>query len=263
MSKVFEEEYRQLAQDDLPDLWERIEAGLSEKTVEPVSAPKVKIRSFRKYTGLIAACLCAAVVIPAAVSLQKSSKSMQESAYDMAAPASEEAYDMAETTSEETELPFTDDQFTAIQPGNGMTGAAGTEAAPAPETAPAAEALDEEAIMEEAQAAAEEQSRLDDHSVQRQLSEAKNKGGLTDGMIIKAVSLKIIAVEEAANAEAVTVYTAVVQEDPNGLWTSGEEMTFTKGLYVEEELAVGESYQVNLHYYADEPYLFEVSKIIK
>ena len=37
MSKSFEKEYRELAQSKLPDLWDRIEAGLSEK--KPVSVP--------------------------------------------------------------------------------------------------------------------------------------------------------------------------------------------------------------------------------
>ena len=37
MSKSFEKEYKELAQSKLPDLWDRIEAGLSEK--KPVSVP--------------------------------------------------------------------------------------------------------------------------------------------------------------------------------------------------------------------------------
>ena len=37
MNKSFEEEYKALAQSKLPDLWDRIEAGLSEK--KPVSVP--------------------------------------------------------------------------------------------------------------------------------------------------------------------------------------------------------------------------------
>ena len=56
MSKDFEKEYIELAQNEIPDLWDRIEAGLTEK-----SAPenKASITIFlKRYGGLVAAVLC-------------------------------------------------------------------------------------------------------------------------------------------------------------------------------------------------------------
>ncbi|MBR1693393.1 MAG: hypothetical protein IJ711_11565 [Lachnospiraceae bacterium] len=42
MSKSFEEEYRQLMTDEAPDLWDRIEANLPEKTAVPAEIPSIE-----------------------------------------------------------------------------------------------------------------------------------------------------------------------------------------------------------------------------
>ncbi len=247
MSKVFEDEYKQLAQDDFPDLWDRIEAGLSEKTVESAPAPKIKTVSFRKYAGLIAACLCAAVVIPAAVNIGKSNKSMEDTAYnsatteaagDMAAPASEEAAPVSEEAAADMGEMADMEEALTIE----------------------AEKAVEEAVAEESQAADDALKTDKTELAVNKQSGAESKKTLTDGTVIKDVALEITAVKEE-NGE--TVYSAIVQEDISGQLMQGEDITFTKGLYVEEELTTGQTYQVNLHYYGDEPYLFEVSKIVR
>ena len=82
MSKSFEKEYKELAQSKLPDLWDRIEAGLSEK--KPVSVPitideeainnETTIKKadsnkvlvfFRRYQTVAAALLCVIILVPA------------------------------------------------------------------------------------------------------------------------------------------------------------------------------------------------------
>ena len=105
MSKNFEQAYKELAQKETPDLWDRIEAGLTEKSApkktdiskdigkdiqkqivsdkpDEVNTGKsgnkektlsTKIRVFAgKYTGIAAAVLCLAVILPAAVFLKRS-----------------------------------------------------------------------------------------------------------------------------------------------------------------------------------------------
>lgn len=69
MVRDFEQEFIELKQNEIPDLWNRIEAGLSEKKVT-ASAPEKENTSFKKinwrrWGTLAAACLCAAIIIPA------------------------------------------------------------------------------------------------------------------------------------------------------------------------------------------------------
>ena len=61
MSKDFKNEYENLLDSEIPDLWSRIEPQLHEK--EKVK-PKKKIRRLYAYSGVAAACLCLAIAIP-------------------------------------------------------------------------------------------------------------------------------------------------------------------------------------------------------
>lgn len=83
MSKDFEQAYRELAEREIPDLWDRIEAGLESRTTpariqesEAGTAKKqlkkIKWMRFNRYSGIAAAAVCVAVVIPAAVFLWRS-----------------------------------------------------------------------------------------------------------------------------------------------------------------------------------------------
>lgn len=68
MERDFEQEFRALKQSEIPDLWNRIEAGISEKTVPAPAKPEAKRRySWRTWGTAAAACLCLAVVFPALV----------------------------------------------------------------------------------------------------------------------------------------------------------------------------------------------------
>ncbi len=126
MSKVFEQAYKEFAQADIPDLWDRIEAGLSEKstpaalhidenkeviqkeTVNVVSE-KNEVRKnnkvllvMRKYSAVAAAIVCVAILIPA-ISLMgrlgiggsKSEAAMEMAAEAPAAEAPAEMYEEA------------------------------------------------------------------------------------------------------------------------------------------------------------------------
>lgn len=85
MSKDLEREYRALVNSEVPDLWARIEAGLEDKAAAPgdamtdlhitdfsVTASEMKtVRdrrvNYRVWAGVAAACVCAALVVPALV----------------------------------------------------------------------------------------------------------------------------------------------------------------------------------------------------
>lgn len=109
MSKNFAEEYKALANEELPDLWNRIEAGLTPKTTalaeeaediqdisqtpketQPAKKPeKGKVISLLyRYRTVVAAALCVVVILPAAILMGRinRSKSSPEFATDMAAP---------------------------------------------------------------------------------------------------------------------------------------------------------------------------------
>jgi len=99
MSKDFEQAYRELAESEIPDLWDRIEAGLENRSTPegetrealsekeagiasdisetprkavPAEGKKGQRRSriiFKRYSGIAAAIVCAAVILPAALVL--------------------------------------------------------------------------------------------------------------------------------------------------------------------------------------------------
>ncbi len=69
MERDFKQEFIELKQNEIPDLWNRIEAGLSEKKVtapvpEKADSPFKKI-NWRRWGTLAAACLCVVIIIPA------------------------------------------------------------------------------------------------------------------------------------------------------------------------------------------------------
>lgn len=101
MNKNLEMEYRTQIQNDVPDLWDRIEAGIEEKTP---STKNKKVYTYRKrkklYTlggGVLAAGLCLAVGLPVFFGAGNSSKSEMAVA-DMA--AADFATTLSETTAE-------------------------------------------------------------------------------------------------------------------------------------------------------------------
>lgn len=87
MSKDFEQAYKEAAQMEAPDLWDRIEAGLKDKSVPERKGIREKTgtrekrdkrkyfgKFFRRYSGVIAAAVCVMVMIPAAVLIRQTSK---------------------------------------------------------------------------------------------------------------------------------------------------------------------------------------------
>lgn len=141
MSKNFAEEYKTLANEELPDLWNRIEAGLTpkatsqageehspdmEQTIKPAAPEakqkaepekekeKGKVISFLfRYRTVVAAAVCVIMILPAVILLGRNnrSKSFSGSAADMAAETREEAPadDAADMASEEMYLTESDD----------------------------------------------------------------------------------------------------------------------------------------------------------
>lgn len=76
MSKNFEEEYKALADQKLPDLWDRIEEGLAPRSTpkEPVKKSTKIVQFVRRYKGSLAAVVCVLLILPAAILISQNTK---------------------------------------------------------------------------------------------------------------------------------------------------------------------------------------------
>ena len=76
MSKNFEEEYKALADQKLPDLWDRIEEGLAPRSTpkEPGKRSTKIVQFVRRYKGSLAAVVCVLLIFPAAILISQNTK---------------------------------------------------------------------------------------------------------------------------------------------------------------------------------------------
>ena len=207
MKKDFEKAYKELAETEVPDLWDRIEAGLSEKSAPaetkaeknkktvPVNK-KTKIAVFmRKYSALAAAIVCVVILIPTMIVMKKSdSKFMSESAYDEKAVAEEAKAE--EALSERMEEASAAEAFSQEESASGAV----------KESAKADSAMND-AVCEDA--------APEDYNKQN-AQELKN-------IVVKVKKAEEKPLENEAE-EAGVLYTAVVKRNPSGLPKEGEEI---------------------------------------
>ena len=232
MKKDFEKAYKELAETEVPDLWDRIEAGLSEKSApaetkaekNKKTAPvnkKTKIAVFmRKYSALAAAIVCAIILIPTMIVMKKSdSKFMSESAYDEKAVAEEAgaASMMTEEASVETE---------AVAEVAEMEQ---EEAAKEPKMESKVAAAEVFSQKESASGAVKESTKADramnDAVCEDAAPEDYNKQNAQElkNIVVKVKKAEEKPLENEAE-EAGVLYTAVVKRNPSGLPREGEEI---------------------------------------
>ncbi|MBR3397067.1 MAG: hypothetical protein IKG70_04360 [Lachnospiraceae bacterium] len=72
--KDLNQEYKNMIEADVPDLWDRIEASLPDNS-EVIKPSKTRIRKFYYMSGIAAACICAAIIIPLVTMQQRAAKS--------------------------------------------------------------------------------------------------------------------------------------------------------------------------------------------
>ena len=232
MKKDFETAYKELANTEVPDLWDRIEAGLSEKSApaetkaekNKKTAPvnkKTKIAVLmRKYSALAAAIVCAIILIPTMIVMKKSdSKFMSESAYDEKAVAEEAgaASMMTEEASVETE---------AVAEVAEMEQ---EEAAKEPKMESKVAAAEVFSQKESASGAVKESAKADramnDAVCEDAAPEDYNKQNAQElkNIVVKVKKAEEKPLENEAE-EAGVLYTAVVKRNPSGLPKEGEEI---------------------------------------
>lgn len=258
MNRDFEQEYKELAKTEVPDLWNRIEAGLAEKST-PESRPKSVVIPFvKRYAALVAALLCAVIVIPVfgimkqAVGGGKSGSAAMEKSADMEAPT-------AEATEE--------------QEAGAMEMSAEAEAAEADiyaeAEAPAAETKGEEVadIMQDdfSNKVMEKQEELKNSTEEaRDMAE----DGIRDSeaskkQVLTHVIVEVTAAEDYMYGETIeemgTLYTAIVQEEPEGTLAEGEEIAIFIPAFSSYGLVKGDLCELNLAYYEGEEDFFTLA----
>lgn len=241
MSKDFEQAYKEAAQMEAPDLWDRIEAGLQNKSVpeknvilEKKDRKKYSGKIFN-YSGLIAAAVCVAVIIPAAVLLRQTSKGYsasgvtEETAESLYTGADEDTAGaepkdekiaesnmaMAAETGEDRDMGMEGEAGTGSGDNVAMTTAdAETDAGVVEETVKqsAAEnaAIENGGIVEEcakdevSDSAARAEKMLQGESQPEQSGEKEKTAGLKDGAIIEHAVIKVTELKEYVDKEGET-----------------------------------------------------------
>ena len=277
MSKDFERAYRELAKSEAPDLWDRIEAGLGEKSTqdEPCAEPgteraaapdrelshrgKKFLFMIRKYSAMAAAVICAIIIIPALIRVNRSSGFLENDSSNAAADttaAEESREEAAEAAAEEPAEEggeIAEGQTAASEEkmsGESMPVAEAQTAAGAMEDlSDGEEKLSQSLRAEKAEATSAEDQPEDDNAC---------KETVLSHVILKVTGSADLSQEE--NPEEIgVVYTAVVRKAPGGLLKEGEEITVFIPAVSSIALMEGAAFELDLCPQENEKYSFVVS----
>lgn len=316
MSKDFEKAYRELAESEIPDLWDRIEAGLESKTTPEMTkegraetegeaieeekeetihetiqevSPKTDVKEkrygkrkwarFAKYSGIAAAAVCVAVIIPAAVFLFRSGLTKGDSGgaavtegIDTAASADEamefaadEAIGVAADEEESCE--------TASEEMDAGAGALDEEVGELAEDKEEEQAKDM-AVAEMADAsqmrdAADELKKESQSSVKQESApqEAGTEGGgafaeaIIEGTVFEHVEIKVTEAQNDFDREdgssPGTLYTVIVQKDDSGQLKEGEKLVVDVPAHSSYALVKDGVFEVDLVYKGNGTYGLE------
>lgn len=253
MNKDFEEAYKELARVEAPDLWDRIENGLNEK-----SAPVKKKSSFvvflKRYSALAAAVLCAVILIPVMIVMKRSgSKSFSEkamSAEDFNTAVTEACETTEEAVSEESVEESVEEPVEEYAAAT----AADMEAGEGAQTG-AAMAETETATDSRSEAADSGSDSLEDTaggSDKENAVQAKEEGKL---MADKEFTYVTVTIEETKEqmaeedvSEAGAICTGIVKNDPSGVLAEGEKIDIFIPVVSSVALFKGETYELDLSY---------------
>lgn len=262
MSKNFEKEYIEMAQNEIPDLWDRIEAGLTGKSApEKITKNNTKkLIPFRRYAGLAAAILCVAIIIPASKLIRQSSGnsySADTATYEESYSTTTEAYDAAaeaETCEEEYD--------TDAVKGTSEDGAAtsGTEALEATEAA--AEMYDTSEIdfaAEKSENAASSESRAS--LAEEEDSEKKFAVTILKNVTVQVTEENNDVYREDGSPLGGTVYTVLICEDASGTLEKGEQIEIYLSGDSSIIMSVGEEFNIDIACEEDGEYQYVVDRI--
>lgn len=283
MSKDFEQAYTELAKSEAPDLWDRIECGLTERSTQPEadSGPAVSssgqgkkfLFPIRKYSAMAAAVICVIIIIPVLIRMNRSYEFAESdssgAAMDMTAaqeaggmepaveePAVEESTESAEGAADgpaASEEKLSQERMSAESAAKEAKAASGENTAPEPQMPAAKEA--EESADEDV-----ERSTADDKGVAELTTKAEKTSDLEE--VLFGVTLEVTGsaelIPEEDSGESGVVYTAVVRKDPGGLLKEGEEITVFVPAYSSDSLMENMSFEVDLCRHGGDKYAFTI-----
>lgn len=249
MSKQFEEEYKALADREAPDLWARIEAGLAPRSATPGDMDVKEVKVFqlflKRYGKIAAAVVCAAILLPSALLVnrigQKSYSVSDAGAYDAAAEAPQITMGTSDEELEEAALAVMDEMAD-------MDETAGvdemTDEAPAMEE-PACEAAADEDAVSTTQA-----ERAVQASVKEKAADLKYEKGaeVLEDIVVKVVkNLGTDLTEKEEELDRMgTVYRVEIIEDASGALEKGTEVDVLLSALSSAHLTEGESCRMRL-----------------
>lgn len=271
MSRDFEQEFRQLKLNEVPDLWDRIEAGLSERQTLPsaskdMTAAIKQYRSsgksaWRRWGTLAAACICVAIILPALSivigSLGGKKTNCSDNAMSSGSPAADETNmthvsETAEAAAEETEgydtVAAAEEYDVAGTAGNEGMAAASNGYAYTQDSYAKTDSmdtiLDDSRLMADAQLS-EEEKEADD------LSRTAEKGEILEDIIVE--------ITESSSSGNDIIYKALVKRADKGgvlqkdmyislLCNSETDYDFTGGSENGGMLEVSRSYIISVKY---------------
>ncbi len=283
MSKDFERAYTELAKSEAPDLWDRIECGLTERSTQPEadSGPAVSssgqgkkfLFPILKYSAMAAAVICVIIIIPVLIRMNRSYEFAESdssgAAMDMTAaqeaggmePAVEEAAVEEGTESTEgaadgpaaSEEKLSQERMSAESAAKEAKAASGENTAPEPQM-PAAKEAEESADEDVVKFTA------DDKGVSELTTKAEKTSDLEE--VLFGVTLEVTGsaelIPEEDSGESGVVYTAVVRKDPGGLLKEGEEITVFVPAYSSDSLMEDMSFEVDLCRHGGDKYAFTI-----
>ncbi|MGN1179876.1 MAG: hypothetical protein ACI4SD_01590 [Suilimivivens sp.] len=285
MNRDFETAYKELAENEVPDLWDRIEAGLGEKSApvnrkaesgkntvsdrakagsgEKIILVRGRSRTelfIRKYATLAAAVVCLMILIPTAIMLrQASGKSLSESA------ATAEAFTTAEMA-EKAEAETVEEAGAAAWEEAAAEEAVAAEEAPAEAVTEMAEAVGEEPVKEAAAMADEAKEAQPDMLAQQAAAGKKEQFAST----LTNVTIKVEKVQEQPENEITNdnaeleetgiYYTVIVQNDPSGVLKEGEEITLFVPVTSSARLSLDGIFELDLALSEKSDYIYTVTE---
>lgn len=276
MSKDFEQAYKELAQSEIPDLWDRIEAGLSEKSTpdkkEGMPSERKKKIYFRRYTGVAAAALCVALIVPAALFLRQ--QGQKSGHLEMAADQGimEESAEVTECAPETAEgVEEAEGAQADEEPRVAMTG--GEESMTSSSADADADfggdiAADMTAVEESVSDIMEDEEKKMENGVSSAAAESlsapklRETAELTDGTVMEKVTIEVIDGTTQMDEKTMgTVYTAVVLKDESGSFGEGEHIEVFVPAHSSAALIAGRTFETDLIYREGEEYPFILNAI--
>lgn len=281
MKKDFEQAYRELAQNEAPDLWDRIEAGLSEKSAPATVKVRIQVTKpaqqqrrrklflfCMKYATLVAALLCIVFLIPVTRNISHSSGG---NSFSGAVAADNGGASATDTSAQEA--PAADDRVTGAV---GGTAKAQDDLTKYAQTAPKAEsAAEAPAEVEEARSAAADdmdagtagnatlQSSADSSAgdeitdAEKMMSDLER---LKEDEIIFHVIIRVTEINHTELSENIdefgTLYTFFVEKSSSDALSVGEEHVLFVPAYSSYAFMEDGVYEIDLGYRGSEAYSF-------